>query len=54
MTKEVKAGTNTIIMPLIIPDKVSGTMIRKKMITLLAPRSIAASMTSFLILAIEL
>jgi transcriptional regulator with XRE-family HTH domain len=54
MTKEVSAGTKTMIMPLIMPDKVSGMMILNKMMASLAPRSFAASMTSFLILAMEL
>ena len=47
MTKEVSAGTKTMIMPLIMPDKVSGMMILNKMMASLAPRSFAASMTSF-------
>ena len=53
-TKEVRAGTNTMMTPLTTPDIVSGTIILKKIVVLLAPKSMAASMTSFLIRCIAL
>ena len=47
ITKEVSAvEPYTIIIPLTIPGTVSGRMIRKKVIKLLAPKSLAASIVS--------
>ena len=38
MTKVVRAGTNTMVMPLMMPGMLSGSMILKKVCTDLAPK----------------
>ncbi len=44
MTKVVKEGTKTMVMPLMIPGMLKGNHIRMKRWKLLAPRSMAAFM----------
>ena len=45
ITKVVSAGTNTIVIPLTIPGKLSGRVIFKKVCIPFAPKSLAAFMT---------
>ena len=46
ITKVVSAGTNTMVIPLITPGRLSGKIIRQNVFTLLAPRSLAALIRS--------